>query len=393
VIELADATDRIRAAGSRPPIGAARMTDHAPSTPGPPAHVYVVVLAVLAAMFAGTTWLGREYHDTKAARADAHFTRGRVLLDAGDADGGITELRAAVTLDRGNPDYARRLARALIAAGAPREAQTYLDGVLAADPTSGLANLTQAQVARALDDPEAAEAYYQRAWFGVWSEGQQQRALVGFELAEYLLSRGETTRAVGVLSQLSTDMPDAPRLLVRLGGLLLEAGAAADAVPALERAVERDAENAEAWRTLASAHFVTRNYATARLAALRATELAPEDGDARRLADTSAAVLRLDPGQPRLATRERLRRWQLMLQLAAEAFDACLAQPEDPPGPLRAQANTLLALRVTAVDEEVVLPVIEQLWQARAARCPVVPEAFTALSLVLDALASREAAR
>lgn len=369
------------------------VPDPAVTTAPPPLHVYVVVLVVLAAVFAGTTWLGQHYHASKASRADTHFTRGRVLIEAGELEQGIKELRAAVTLDRGNADYARLLARALAAAGAPREAQTYLDGVLARDPTSGIANLTQAQVARALDDAEGAEVFYQRAWFGVWPEGQQQRALVAFELVEYLLTRGETTRAVGVLSQLSTDMPDAPGLLVRLGALFLEAGAAVDAIPPLERAVERDPENADAWRTLADAHFTTRNYATARLAALRASELAPDDAGARLIASTSDAVLNLDPGQPRLATRERLRRWQQILALTVEAFDACFGEEEGPPMPVREDAAALLALRMTELDEEVVLPVVERLWQARAVRCTELAPEYDTLALVLASLASRERPR
>ncbi len=365
-------------------------TSSIPAT-GPPLHVYVLVLTLLAAVFAGTAWLGQQYHGAKAARADGHFTRGRVLVEAGQLEPGITELRAAIALDRGNADYARLLARALAAAGAPREAQSYLDGVLALDPTSGITNLTQAQVARALGDSAGAEVFYQRAWFGVWPEGLQQRALVGFELAEYLLGRGEDVRAVGVLSQLSTDIPDSPELLVRLGALLLQAGAAGDAVAPLERAVERDPEHADAWRTLADAHFATRNFATARLTALRATELAPDDQDARRIADTSAAVLALDPSQPRLATRERLRRWQQLLALSAAAFDGCVIDAE--PGRLREQAGELLALPIARIDEEVVLPVIEQLWQTRASRCDEWPAEYDALALVMASLASRETPR
>jgi predicted Zn-dependent protease len=363
------------------------------TTPGPPLHIYVLVLLALAVAFASTAWLGQEYHAAKTARADAHFTKGRVLVEAGDVEQGITELRAAIALDRGNPDYARLLARALAAAGAPREAQTYLDGVLARDPTSGIANLTQAQVVRALNDPEGAEAFYQRAWFGVWPEGQQQRALVGFELAEYLLTQGEAPRAVGVLSQLSTDMPDTPELLVRLGTLFLQAGAPTDAIPPLERAVEQDPEHADGWRTLAEAHFATRNYATARLAALRATELAPGDANAERIAEVSNAVLSLDPGQPRLATRERQRRWRRLLELAVEAFNTCVGESESAPRLVREEAARLLDLPLAALDEEVVLPVIEQLWRDRGARCPDLPPDDHALSLVLESLASRETPR
>jgi tetratricopeptide (TPR) repeat protein len=363
------------------------------TTPGPPLHVYVLVLLVLAGAFAGAAWLGQEYHASKKARADAHFIKGRVLVDAGDLEQGITELRAAVTLDRGNAGYARLLARALAAAGAPREAQTYLDGVLARDPTSGIANLTQAQVARALEDSEGAEVFYQRAWFGVWPEGQQQRALVGFELADYLLTRGDAARAVGVLSQLSTDMPDTTDLLVRLGALFLQADAGSDAIPPLERAVARDPDHAEGWRTLAEAHFTMRNYAAARLAALRATELAPDSADAARIAQVSRDVLSLDPLQPRLATRERLRRWQRILDLSVDAYDACARRAEGPDVPAREEAVTLLALRVTALDEETLLPVIEQLWEARNARCEDVPPEYQALSLVLASRALREPPR
>jgi tetratricopeptide (TPR) repeat protein len=363
------------------------MTPVPSSTPGPPAYIYVLVLALLGLTFAGTTMLVQGYHAEKSARADDHFIRGRVLLDSGDAAGGIAELRAAVALDRGNAAYARLLAQALAETGAAREAQTYLDGVLQRDPTNGEANLTQARVSRALGEDESAETYYRRAWFGVWPQGQQQRALVGFELADYLMERGERMRAVGVLSQLAGDMPDAAALHVRLGTMLLEIGQPGDAIAPLERAVEREPEHGGAWHALAAAHFAHGDYATARLTALRATELAPEDETARQLAETSGAVLALDPSLPRLATRERLRRWQDLLALAVDALDACDPPAEaDVPSPLRAQAATLLLLRVTALDEELVLPVVEQLWQERLARCAETPPEFLPVGLVLEAL-------
>lgn len=368
--------------------------DAPPPTAAPPAWVYVVIAGLLAAMGTGTTMLVQAYHAEKSARAEAHYQRGRVLAESAELGAATAELRAAVTLDRGNTDYALLLARTLADAGAAREAQTYLDGVLASDPTDGRANLAQAGVLRALGDHEAAETYYRRAWFGVWAEGQQQRALVGFDLAEYLLDRDETTRAIGVLSQLAGDMPDAPAPLVRLGTLLLRAGQPADAVAPLQRAVEHDPRHAGAWHALAEAHFESRSFATARLAALRATDLAPGDARARQLADVSGAVLALDPSQPRLATRERLRRWQQLLSLAVDALDDCVGPDEDEaPDPLRAQARTLLALRVTALDEELVLPVVEQVWQTRLAACPDTPSAFAPVGLVLAGLASMEQPR
>jgi tetratricopeptide (TPR) repeat protein len=363
------------------------------TTPGPPWHVYLFVALLLAAILTGTTLLARHYQMEKTARSNAHFARGQVLVATGELEAGVAELRAAVALNRGSGVYARVLARALADAGAPREAQTYLDGVLARDPTSGIANLTRAQVLRTLGDTDGAETYYRRAWFGVWPEGQQQRALVGFELAEYLLDRGEIARAIGVLSQLAVDMPATVSLFVRLGALFLQAGAPADAVPPLERAVQADPDNAEAWHTLAEAQFGGGQYATARLAALRAIDLVPDDQEARRLAEVSAAVIALDPGQPRLATRERLRRWQQLLALAADAFDACVPEPGDALAAAVDRARTLRALPVGSLDEELVQPVVEQLWRARTAECPDVPPEYEPLSLVLTSLGTRESAR
>ena len=78
-----------------------------------PARAYTAVAVLLVAMFTTTTTLARYFHEEQQTRSETHFARGTSLVGAGDRDRGIVELRAALSLDRGNAAYALVLATAL----------------------------------------------------------------------------------------------------------------------------------------------------------------------------------------------------------------------------------------------------------------------------------------
>jgi predicted Zn-dependent protease len=138
-----------------------------------------VVLGI-AALAATAITLTRYYHAARKAHAEVHQARGEAEAAAGDVPGAIVELRAALALNRHAPDYVLTLATTLLDANRPREAEPYLDEVIAADPTSGPANRARARAAQALGRPDA-DRYYQRAYFGAWPlEMQSARLAVGF---------------------------------------------------------------------------------------------------------------------------------------------------------------------------------------------------------------------
>src|SRR5262249_48068192 len=160
----------------------------------PARRVGAAVLA-FAALVGATTLIARYYHRAREVRAEAHLKRGQALAGSGDLRSAIVELRAALTLNRHDPTYALSLAAALLDNQLPREAEPYLDEAIAADPTSGPANLARAKAATALGAVDAV-TYYQRAYFGSWPlDRHSQRLAVGFDLVEQLLAARDRERA------------------------------------------------------------------------------------------------------------------------------------------------------------------------------------------------------
>ncbi|MGE3274771.1 MAG: tetratricopeptide repeat protein [Vicinamibacterales bacterium] len=358
-----------------------------------PSRAYTAVAVLLVAMFMTTTTLARYYHEEQHARAQDHFARGSTLVDAGNLDQGIVQLRAALLLDRGNADYALILATALLDAGHPREAETYLDDAIREDPTSGPANLVRARVARALGDAET-DVYYQRSYFGSWpADARDQRLAVGFELVEYLLALDARERAHAVLAQLAAETGRDPDLDLRVGRLFLDANGAADAIPLLMDATEQRPDDAAAWSALAEAQFEEFNDTAAARAAARAVALDPRDMTAARIADVARSSVGLDPSQPRLRATERTRRARQLVELSRAAYEACVPAPagDAPPDPLVDEAARALNRRTRpAPDNDELVELATRLWDARTARCPDVDPDVEALQRVLSRLAGRE---
>lgn len=358
-----------------------------------PARTAGMVTLALAVLSAAATFLTGYYHDARLTRAETHLRRGQALVSRGELRDAIVELRAALTLNRHDPSYALTLATALLDNDLPREAEPYLDEAIAADPTSGPANLARARVARALATRDAG-TYYQRAYFGSWSIDEQPRRIdVGVELTEHLLDAGDRERARGMLAQLAVDVARDADALLRVAQLQVRAGAPQDAEPLLRDLVSRRPGDEAAWSTLARVSFDRHEYASAIEAADRWRELAPKDEEAARLLRVAREVRALDPSGPRLSARERVRRATLLLRQTLTALDACgpPAAAPAPPDPLRQDAVRILdaGARATADDDQVI-DLAMRLWAVRQERCPGADEGTEILARVFAALVARD---
>jgi tetratricopeptide (TPR) repeat protein len=356
------------------------------------------VTLALAALTVAATSLTGYYHEARLARADAHLTRGQALVSAGDLRTAIVELRAALTLNRHDPTYALTLATALLQNDLPREAEPYLDEAIAADPTSGQANLARARTARALGAPEI-ERYYQRAYFGSWPIDQQPtRIAVGFELTEYLLEIGDRERARGMLAQLAVDAARDAEAQLRVAHLLVRAGAPQDAEPLLRDFVARRPGDEGAWRLLARVTFERHEHAAAIDAAERWLELEPKNPEAANIVRVAREVRALDPTGPRLSARERTRRAHALLRQTLTAFDACSPPPpaapstaQPTPGDIRAEAARAVDGRARPpLDEDQVIDLAMRLWAVRLERCAGADADTEALARVFAALAAKD---
>lgn len=344
----------------------------------PPRMAAAVTLA-LATLAAVATVLTSHYHEARVVRARVHLERGEALVNSGDLQNAIVELRAALTLNRHDPAYALSLATALLENDLPREAEPYLDEAIEADPTSGPANLARARTARALGAPDVA-AYYQRGYFGSWPiDEHATRMAVGFELVEYLLDNSERERARGMLAQLAVDVARDADAQLRVAQLFVRAGAPRDAAPLLRDLVARRPGDEAAWSALTRVTFEEHEHAAAIDAAQRWLELEPKNAEAAGILKLARAVRALDPTAPRLSARERARRGQQLLRQTLAAFDLCSPPPPATPSQstpaapdsIRAEAARVVDGRGRPeIDDDQVVDVAMRLWAARQERCP-----------------------
>lgn len=357
-----------------------------------PARTIGVVALAIGALSGGATLLTGYYNGARLKRAAEHLQTGETLAGEGQLPAAIVELRAALTLNRHDPDYALALATTLLQNDLPREAEPYLDEAIAANPTSGPANLARARAARALGSTDAA-TYYQRAYFGSWPIPQQDTRLeVGFEYAQFLLDHGQPDQARGMLAQLGVDAARSADALLRVANLMVRAGAARDAEPLLRDIVARRPGDEAAWAALAHVTFDRHEYAAAIDAAEHWLELQPKNTDAAQVLRVAREVRALDPTLPRLSARERARRATSLLRQSVAALDACA--PADPasPDPLRVEAAGLLASPPgrEAPDEDQLVDLAARVWGARQARCPAAGADNDVLGRVFAALAADE---
>ena len=123
--------------------------------------------------------------------------------------------------------------------------------------------------------------------------------------------------------QLAEAFPGDLPLQLRVGRSLLAAGDVDDAARVFRRVTERFADPGSAFADLADAALARHEYIAAFEAATRALARNPADKASAERRTLAAAVLALDPTQPRLSAGERTKRLGRLLGAARERLVAC----------------------------------------------------------------------
>jgi tetratricopeptide (TPR) repeat protein len=372
--ELAEAT------GSRP---AATILDRT-------ATRVTVVVAVVALLSVSAVLLTRDYHAQQALRASRTLAEGRALLVADRHADAVARFRASVALDPTRIAARLELANALLTLGRPHEARSHLQDVLRDDPVNGPANLSMARVEKTLGRPDEAETSYYRAIYGLWGPADQRtRVEVRLELIALLRQIASPERVRSELTQLANAFPGDLPLQLRVGRNLLELGFADDAAMLYRQVAQRFADPGGAFAGLAEAELARRRYFDAFEAARRAVTLDPSDRVSLERRDLAAAVLALDPNQPRLSVRERTARVRNLLTLARARLVSC-RPPEttSPPDDLLPVVDRWLgaARRLQIADVDIGMALLSAASQRIVAQCSGV-EGPRAVELVLNDLA------
>ncbi len=254
------------------------------------------------------------------------FERGRSELQAGHAELAAASFRNALSFRR-NREYLFLLSQALVAAGEFKEARGYLLNLWDEQPGRGEVNLALARLEARTGPAEEAVRYYQNAIYGVWDhDPDQRRREVRFELADFLLRRGDRADAESVLIPLASNLPHEFEPVLRTAQLFASAGDITRALNYYEQASRLNTSSTEAFAGAGYMAFELGNYALARRYLERASTLNPSDKTVTQKLQLARNLLKMDPLQRGLSATERHRRTVAAWKQAMSTTSACAQQ-------------------------------------------------------------------
>lgn len=352
------------------------------------------VIAAIVLLFAFTGTLAKIWNRQRLDRASEQFQTGEQLARMGQHEEAIQHYLAALTLSRDNTQYELALALTLVKLDRLTQAEAYLAETLAADPTNAAANLSLARIAAGRNNMNDAVLYYHRAVYGLWADTPvDHRLQARLELADYLVSRGQTRAAVAELVAVESDTPADHALHMTLATRYLKYRVPDQAAAQFRDAAAEKKDDPAAWTGLAEAEMAAGNYGAAEKAFQQAVRYDPRNKTLQARLSLAEDVTELDPSVRLLGTVEQYKRSRALLQRASSALTACTQDLPRLPVEAQAAENASRGLldhparRPVIDDVNKNLGVVAALWKQRLAVCPKTPVKDDALSMVMGRLA------
>jgi tetratricopeptide (TPR) repeat protein len=299
----------------------------------PRSAVFVLLVLTLAAVvaFAAVTHLVARFNANAESRGRKLYAQGLADLSAGGADRAVDEFRAALTCDRGNPQYQLNLGRALRDTGRLDEAESYLQSLWQRSPDDGTINLALARVAAKRDSLDDATRYYHNAMYGVWPsdpDGNRRNARV--ELIEFLLQKNARAQAQAELVALAAFLPADPALHLQVAQFFSQAQDYPDALSEYEKVLRlhhsNDHSDARALAGAGEGAYRAGHYRTAQRYLQEAVNANSQDSNSRDLLASASLILETDPFVRRISDAERNRRIVAAFSKAGERLTVCAQQ-------------------------------------------------------------------
>lgn len=221
--------------------------------------ILTAALAIVTyALFASFT----RHRDALARRWQA---TGERELREGHPTQAVDALSSALEYGPGRRDIEIELASALAAAGRNREATAYFKSLLDAQPGNGEIHLDLARIAAKEGNATLAEEHYQRALDGTWEgDGYVRRRNVRLEMAGYLTSREDYTRAQTELRTASGNAPNDPAIQLQIAFLMEQARDPLDALNIYRTQIRRRDATADTFEGLGRTAYALGWITTAR---------------------------------------------------------------------------------------------------------------------------------
>lgn len=261
----------------------------------------LLITAVLAVLTYALFGSFSRHRDVLARRWRANGER---AMRAGDPEQAVNALHSALEYAPDQRDIEIELAMALAAAGRNREATSYYNSLLETQPGNGLIHLQLARLAAHDGNATLAEQHYQNALDGTWQgNGYLMRLSVRLELAGYLISRKDYSRAQTELRTAAGNAPDVTETQLEIAGLMEQAQDPADALEIYRKRMRRRGAPLEAFEGAGRTAYAVGRIAFAREALTRAVEDRRFAGENKAKRDSvlqmqanSIRILQLYPG-------------------------------------------------------------------------------------------------
>ena len=284
---------------------------HAATTFSKPSllRTLVFVAAAIVMLSFLDIYLARRERSESLTEAKRSYDAGQSFMKQGKNDRAVDEFRAALVVDRENPEYQLALSLALVSGGRFSDAEAELNDLLAHDGTAGAPNLAMARVLVKEGRVEEALSFYHRAIYGHWKQNALARRVdVRFELIDLLVSRNEKEGLLAELLPLQEEAPDDPATKMKLASLFISAGSPARGADLFHAVLRINPKDADAYAGLGDAEFARTNYRSALQYYETALRLRAANDHARRRVEICNQILALDPTQRALRIEEQYKR-------------------------------------------------------------------------------------
>jgi len=291
----------------------------------------LLMIGVLLLFFTVAGFAARSYHTKKESLGKEWFSRGVENLRGDRADTAIRDFRTALVYEPDSSQYRLYLAQALMRAGRFEESRTYLLNLWENEPGNGQVNLELARLAARRNDTAEAYRFYRNAIYGVWqTDPTARRRATRLELCEFLVKAGQKEEAQAELVALAADLPADAALHLHVAELFLKAEDYARAAREFQGVLKSDAGSVQALAGAGKAFFQMGDYARARRYLQQAVRRNPKDAETAQLHEVADLVIRGDPFDSRISTREKIRRALDAYQQASARLQACADSPGQP---------------------------------------------------------------
>ncbi len=340
-----------------------------------PSVAVITILAVL--IVSGLVVWQRSRRSAFGAEAHASGER---FLAQGQVDEAVAAFRTA--LAQSPTDIAARatLGLALVQSRRYTEADGYLSGVLKSDPRNARVLVGLAEIARSEGANEKALALYREAFAGDWPPAHRaQKSLAQMAFAALLAESGRRSDAIPLLLTIIEQRGDDPSIAKKAAAMVRSIGPTDETEHAFTVLASRFPGDAGVWLQLGDARLAADKDAAALDAYRKAIQIDPGNPEIQRAAGIVEQTLRLDPTRNGLMVRERVRRWNEILQRVVDATAACL-QPADT-DPAKALLKTK-AVSMEMADQKMTASL--RLWKVSGVQCKTDPVLLHVLSKIAE---------